>query len=72
MWTTSKVGSNDPEDIDQETQAFFRNIYKLEKQFADLPAPGALASQVKFCFDLYKNVIKGLFRNLFYNVFLPN
>lgn len=53
------MGSHDPEDIDQETQAFYRNIYKLEKQFADLPAPGALASQVTrlniyICFPIKK------------------
>ncbi|XP_054282731.1 dynein axonemal heavy chain 7-like [Macrosteles quadrilineatus] len=47
LWTTSRVGSYDPEDIDQETQGFYRNIYKLEKQFSDLPAPGQLASQVR-------------------------
>lgn len=46
IWTTSQVGSYDPEDIETETQHFYRTIYKLEKQFSDLPEPGALATNV--------------------------
>lgn len=45
----NKVGSFEPEEIESETGALFRNIYKLEKQFADLPEPGNLAKNVNIC-----------------------
>lgn len=46
LWTSSKVGSYEPEEIDTETQTFFRNVYKLEKQFGDMPEPKRLAQTV--------------------------
>lgn len=57
LWTTDRVGTHEPEVIDTETQQFFRNIYKLEKQFADQPAPRTLAQTVsKYCFILSFNL----------------
>lgn len=48
LWTSSKVGSFDPEEIEMETSQFYRNIYKLEKQFGDLQEPRRLAMTVSF------------------------
>lgn len=45
----NKVGSFEPEEIESETSGLFRNIYRLEKQFSDLPEPGNLARNVSMC-----------------------
>lgn len=46
MWTTSRVGSFDPEEIEMDTTQLYRNIYKLEKSFTDNPEPRRLAMAV--------------------------
>lgn len=46
LWMNSQVGSYDPEEIDSETGQYFRNIYKLEKVFADRPATHELTTTV--------------------------
>lgn len=48
LWMNSKVGSFNPDDIDLDTSNLFRNIYKLEKTFSDVPAPRDLTSTVSF------------------------
>lgn len=46
LWMNSKVGSYDPDDIDTDTGMYYRNIYKLEKTFADRPETLKLAETV--------------------------
>lgn len=47
IWMNSRIGSFDPEEIDQDAGAWFRMIYKLEKQFQDQPATRGLAETVR-------------------------
>ncbi|XP_014284130.1 dynein axonemal heavy chain 7 isoform X1 [Halyomorpha halys] len=53
-WTTSRVGSHDPDEIDADTGAYYRNIYKLEKFFSDLPEPKRLAQAVREKIEEFK------------------
>lgn len=46
MWMKSRVGAHDPEEIEGDVGTYFRNIYKLEKVFADRPATLNLATTV--------------------------
>ncbi|XP_073981598.1 dynein axonemal heavy chain 7-like isoform X2 [Rhodnius prolixus] len=55
LWTSSKVGSFDPEEIEMETSQFYRNIYKLEKQFGDLQEPRRLAMTVRKKIEEFKD-----------------
>lgn len=45
-WMKTKVGHIIPEEIDEETNTFYKNIYKLKMQFSHLPGPFGIASQV--------------------------
>ncbi|KAK9511585.1 hypothetical protein O3M35_000215 [Rhynocoris fuscipes] len=47
QWTTTRVGTYDPEDIESEVTQFLRNVVKLEKQFSDVPEPRRLAQAVR-------------------------
>ncbi|KAF7280376.1 hypothetical protein GWI33_006107 [Rhynchophorus ferrugineus] len=47
LWMKSRVGSYDPEQIDADVGTYYRNIYKLEKVFADKPATLNLATTVR-------------------------
>lgn len=46
MWAESIVGTFDPEQIEEETNEFYKNIYKLKLQFSHLPGPYGIASKV--------------------------
>lgn len=46
LWMNSQVGSFDPEEIDTDVGTYYRQIYKLEKVFADRPASLGLAATV--------------------------
>lgn len=48
QWLNTKVGTYDPEDIEQDVGVFYRNIYKLEKSFSTTPATQQLATTVSF------------------------
>ncbi|CAB0001089.1 unnamed protein product [Nesidiocoris tenuis] len=54
QWTTSRIGTYDPEVIETETATYFRNIYKIEKQFTDLPEPRKLAEAVRQKIEKFK------------------
>lgn len=45
-WVHSKVGSFEPEEIENELMSIYRDIMKLEKSFADHPIPRNLAGEV--------------------------
>uniref|UniRef100_A0A1Y1JUH1 Dynein heavy chain linker domain-containing protein n=1 Tax=Photinus pyralis TaxID=7054 RepID=A0A1Y1JUH1_PHOPY len=53
-WTTSKIGSFDPEMVETEVGTAFRNIYKLEKMFSDRPVTQDLAMKVRFQIEDFK------------------
>lgn len=46
-WMHSKVGSHDPEEIEETIGTLYRIVYKLEKQFGSEPATNKLASDVR-------------------------
>lgn len=45
-WMNAKIGTYDPEIIEQDTTLYYRNLVKLERVFYDTPAPLAIASTV--------------------------
>lgn len=55
VWMNSRVGAHDPEDIESDVGTYFRNIYKLEKVFADRAATLNLATNVSYSF-LYSSI----------------
>lgn len=42
----AKIGTYDPEQIEQDVNMYYRNIAKLERTFMDCPAPLAIATAV--------------------------
>ncbi|XP_049773091.1 dynein axonemal heavy chain 7 [Schistocerca cancellata] len=54
LWMTSKVGSFNPDDIDQEVSTLYRTIYKLEKQFGDVPPAKDLANTVRVQIEKFR------------------
>lgn len=46
LWMKSQVGTYDPEVIESDVGQCYRNVYKLEKVFADRPAAQQLATNV--------------------------
>lgn len=42
----SKIGTYDPEQIDQDTTTYYRNLAKLERSFMNNPAPLGIAKTV--------------------------
>lgn len=44
----------DPDSVEQEVGNFWRNLYKLEKGFANVPAPKKIASKVKAKVEEFK------------------
>lgn len=54
QWTSSRIGTYDPEIIEAETATYYRNIYKIEKQFTDLPEPRKLAEAVREKIEVFK------------------
>ena len=48
------MGDVDPDVVDQDVGNFWRNLYKLEKQFADVPAPKKIATKVKTKVEEFK------------------
>lgn len=47
MWLTSKVGSFEPEDIENEIGTIQRTVMKLEKMFSERPATKQLTEDVR-------------------------
>lgn len=45
-WTNAKIGTYDPELIEQEVAIYYRNIAKLERTFINDPAPFSIANTV--------------------------
>ncbi|CAH1130366.1 unnamed protein product [Ceutorhynchus assimilis] len=54
LWMKSRVGSYDPEEIETDVGTYFRNIYKLEKVFAERPATLNLATTVRTNIEEFK------------------
>lgn len=52
LWLNSQIGSYDPEDIETDVGVFYRNVYKLEKQFSEKPPTRDLAQSVSKFFKL--------------------
>ena len=49
------MGDVDPDSVDQEVGNFWRSLYKLEKGFADVPAPKKIATKVKAKVEEFKD-----------------
>jgi len=49
-WINAKIGTYDPELIDQEVTVYYRNIMKLEQSFINNPAPSSIANTVALQF----------------------
>jgi dynein heavy chain len=45
-WMEGPWGSLDPDVVDQETGNFWRGLYKLEKQFGEVPKAQSIAVNV--------------------------
>ncbi|RDD45105.1 Dynein heavy chain 7, axonemal, partial [Trichoplax sp. H2] len=46
-WWDGPIHEVDPDNVEQEVGAFYRGLYKLEKTFADLPAPKKIATKIR-------------------------
>lgn len=57
QWMNSTIGSYDPEDIETDVSQLYRNIYKLEKFFAEKPATRELATAVSHPYLILYNSI---------------
>ncbi|XP_028408947.1 dynein heavy chain 7, axonemal-like [Dendronephthya gigantea] len=53
-WMEGPWGSIDPDVVDQETGNFWRSLYKLEKQFNDVPKAQSIAVNMKAKVDEFK------------------
>lgn len=47
-WMNAKIGTYDPEQIEQDVNMYYRNIVKLERTFVDSPAPLAITVAVRY------------------------
>ncbi|XP_063529439.1 dynein axonemal heavy chain 7-like [Cydia strobilella] len=54
-WVNSQVGSFDPEDIEADVGYYYKNVFKLEKQFQDVPDTYRLAVAVREKIDEFKS-----------------
>lgn len=45
-WMNAKIGTYNPEQIEQDVNVIYRNIVKLESTFMDTPAPLTIATTV--------------------------
>ena len=46
-------GTVDPDKVDGETGNFWRALYKLEKQFSDIPNAQKIASRVRYTVNTF-------------------
>lgn len=55
-WMEGPWGTMDPDKVDAETGNFWRALYKLEKQFNEVPNAQKIAARVSLicCFLLHK------------------
>ncbi|KAF5288992.1 hypothetical protein FQA39_LY03871 [Lamprigera yunnana] len=56
-WINSKIGSYDPDVIETEVGTCYRNVYKLEKLFADKPVVQELAATVRERTEAFKELL---------------
>lgn len=49
-WMEGPWGTMDPDKVDGETGNFWRALYKLEKQFSEVPNAQKIAARVSFSF----------------------
>ena len=47
-WMEGAWGTVDPDKVDGETGNYWRALYKLEKQFSDIPHAQKIASRVRY------------------------
>lgn len=50
-WMEGPWGTMDPDKVDGETGNFWRALYKLEKQFVDVPNAQKIAARVRYTFN---------------------
>lgn len=65
----AKIGTYDPEKIDQDVTTYYRNITKLERTFMKNIAPLTIAKTVILNFKLYNktnNYLRIFFNNTYY------
>ena len=53
-WNDGPMSGVDPDVVEQEVGNFWRNLYKLEKGFAENPAPKKIAAKVKSKVEEFK------------------
>lgn len=46
-WMEGPWGTMDPDKVENETGNFWRSLYKLEKQFSEVPAAQKIATRVR-------------------------
>ncbi|CAB4002499.1 dynein heavy chain 7, axonemal-like, partial [Paramuricea clavata] len=56
-WMEGPWGSLDPDVVDQETGNFWRSLYKLEKQFGEVPKAQSIAVKMKAKVEEFKGHI---------------
>jgi dynein heavy chain len=54
LWMHSQIGSFDPEEIEEIVGNLYRTVYKMEKQYSDLPNAQKLAGDVKVMIEDFK------------------
>lgn len=54
LWLEGPLSGVEPETVDNDVNVTWRNLYKIEKAFAELPGPRALATTVKEEVDSFK------------------
>lgn len=59
----------DPDKVDAETGNFWRALYKLEKQFGDVPNAQKIAAKVKWASSVCPNSFET--KQIVWDVFLP-
>ena len=52
-WMEGAWGTVDPDKVDGETGNFWRALYKLEKQFSDIPNAQKIASRVRYTVNTF-------------------
>lgn len=56
LWLSSQLGLFDPDMIDSEVSAYYRNMIKLEKSFEE-PGPKQIAEEVRIKVDEFKTYL---------------
>lgn len=56
-WKEGNMADVNPDNVENEVAAYWRGLYKLEKQFANNPAAVKIAKSTKDCVDDFKEIL---------------